>query len=120
MEKFVVDSLVSLKAAIASDSRVVLLNSLEKKLAEEPALIELSKKLRVCEDDYSYIVSAFPDDKKKIAESQHRLHLAKLALDEEPLAHDYNEAFKEVSYLYMELDDVIFSPYRMKSLSERK
>src|SRR5574344_205101 len=117
MEKFIEDALAELHGALSSDSRVKELDSLEKQLANDKALISLSKRLQLAEEDYSFVCSAFPDDKKKIQESQKKLHLAKLALDEEPLAKKYNEAYKKVSYLYMEIDDVIFSPYRGASLT---
>lgn len=117
MEKFIEDSLKELHQALNSDSRVVELDSLEKELSSDKTLFDLSKRLQLAEEDYSFVCSSFPDDKKKISESQKKLHLAKLALDEEPLAKKYNEAYKKVSYLYMEIDDIIFAPFRGKTLT---
>jgi uncharacterized membrane protein YfhO len=117
MEKFIEDSLITLHKALMNDPRVQELDQLEKQLGNDKALLSLSKRLELAEEDYSFVCSSFPNDKQKIGESQKKLHLAKLALDEEPLAQKYNEAFKKVSYLYMEIDDVIFSPYRGASLT---
>ena len=96
-------SLESLKAAIENDPRVTRLNELEKKLYEDPSLMELVKKKDDLEREYSEIGKA--------------LHEAKAELDSYPLAKEYSEAFIEVRDIYMQIDDIIFGPYRKKTLS---
>ena len=105
-------SLESLKAAIESDPRVIRLNELEKKLYDDPSLMELVKKKDDLEREYSEILSYKDKNSEEAMKVGKALHEAKAELDSYPL-----EAFIEVRDIYMHIDDIIFGPYRKKTLS---
>lgn len=110
-------SLESLKAAIESDPRVIRLNELEKKLYEDPSLMELVKKKDDLEREYSEILSYKDKNSEEAMKVGKALHEAKAELDSYPLAKEYSEAFIEARDIYMQIDDIIFGPYRKKTLS---
>lgn len=110
-------SLDGLKSAIEQDERVIRLNELEKKLYEDPSLLELVKKKDDLEREYSSILSYKDKNSEEAMKVAKALHEAKAEMDSYPLAKEYTEAFIKVRDLYMEIDDIIFGPYRKKTLS---
>ena len=110
-------SLESLKSAIESDPRVKRLSELEKKLYEDPSLMELVKKKDDLEREYSSTLSYREKNSEEAMKVAKALHEAKEVLDSYPLAKEYSEAFVEVRDIYMHIDDIIFGPYRKKTLN---
>ena len=110
-------SLDGLKAAIENDERIIRLNELEKKLYDDPALLELVKKKDDLEREYNTVLSYKDKDSEEAMKVGKALHEAKAELDSYPLAKEYSEAFIKVRDLYTQIDDIIFGPYRKKTLS---
>lgn len=112
-------ALTELKEAIASDPRVKFLSEVEAKLYEDPALLELVKKKNDLEKEYGSLLSYEEREGEKAKQLEHALYEAKLELDNHPLAKEYSEAFIKVRDIYMQIDDIIFGPYRKKTLSTK-
>jgi hypothetical protein len=118
MEKELEESLLILANALKSDPRVVKLDQLEKRLMVDPAVLELSKHKDAAEQAYSLVLSYANEKSPEALAAQKQLYLAKKALDENPLVREYNAAYIVVRDLYMALDDILYAPFRKKSLAE--
>jgi cell fate (sporulation/competence/biofilm development) regulator YmcA (YheA/YmcA/DUF963 family) len=112
-------SLDGLKSAIENDERIIRLNELEKKLYDDPSLLELVKKKDDLEREYNTVLSYKDKDSDEAKRVGKALHDAKMELDTYPLAKEYSEAYIAVRDLYMQIDDIIFGPYRKKTLSSK-
>lgn len=117
MEEFIVNAIDSLAKALKADPRIKKLDAIEAKLSSSSDLVEKEKRLRAEEESYSFCLSYSKNDKKKLESAEKSLYLAKKNLDEDPLAIEYSDAYIAVRDLYMEIDDIIFSPFRKKSLT---
>jgi hypothetical protein len=118
MEKELLDDLAALKAALASDSRLVALEKAEQALYRDPSFIVLAEKKDAAERAYEDVLSYHKETDPEALQLQQALYQAKLALDEHPLAQAYNAAYIPVRDLYMALDDILYAPFRKKSLFE--
>ena len=118
MEKELEESLLILANALKSDPRVVKLDQLEKRLMVDPAVLELSKHKDAAEQAYSLVLSYANEKSPEALAAQKQLYLAKKVLDENPLVREYNAAYIVVRDLYMALDDILYAPFRKKSLAE--
>ena len=99
-------SLEGLKSALESDERIIRLNELEKKLYDDDL-----------EREYNSRLSYKDRGSEEVARAGKALHEAKAELDSYPLAKEYGEAYIAVRDLYMQIDDILFGPYRKKTLS---
>ena len=112
-------SLLELKSALVNDPRAKRLASLEKKLCEDPTLLELVKRKDDIERQYDLLLSYEKKDSEKAKAIEKQLYEAKMDMDLHPLAKEYNEVFIEIRDLYMHIDDIIFGPFRKKTLSSK-
>lgn len=112
-------SLEGLRSALEKDERIIRLNELEKKLYDDPSLLELVKKKDDLEREYNSVLSYKDRDSEEAMKIGKALHEAKMELDSYPLAKEYSEAYIVVRDLYMQIDDIIFGPYRKKTLSSK-
>lgn len=117
MEKELAVALVSLASALKEDPRVQRLNALEARLMADPQVIELTKKKDAAERDYEDCLVYLKENDPKALSLQKALYLCKKALDEYPLVAKYNAAYIPVRDLYMAVDDILYAPFRKKSLS---
>lgn len=117
MEETVLKAINELSVALKEDPRVKELNSIEEKLYDDQTLIELVKKKNDLERDYESSLSYLSPDSEEAYLKQKALYEAKFELDSYPLVKKYNEAYIKVRDLYMNIDDIIFGPYRSKTLS---
>ncbi len=117
MEEELFKSLNELHDALRGDPRIVRLNELEEKLYKDNNVIELTKKKDDLERDYVSCLSYSDYDSPLAKEKQKALYEAKLELDSYPLVKEYNEAFTTVRDIYMKIDDIIYGPFRSKTLS---
>lgn len=119
MEEALRKSLEELKTALDNDPRVKALAELEKKLYEDPFLIELVKKKDDLERQYNSILSYKDNDDEEVKIIEKALYEAKMEMDTYPLAKEYSEAFVKVRDIYMQIDDIIFGKYRKRTLSSK-
>ena len=112
-------SLEELKKALDGDPRVIRLNELEKKLYDDSHLLELVKKKDDLERQYNSLLSYMDKDSQEAKVVEKALYEAKLEMDSYPLAKEYSEAFVEVRDIYMQIDDILFGQYRVKTLSSK-
>jgi hypothetical protein len=118
MEKELLEDLASLKAALKADPRILALEKAEAALMASPEVIELAKRKDAAERDYEDCLAFHKETDPEALTLQKALYQAKLTLDEHPLSKAYNAAYIPVRDLYMSLDDILYSPFRKKSLFE--
>lgn len=118
MEENLIKSLNELKDALTNDPRVIALNEAEQSLYADPALIELIKKKNAAEEDYQLALRIYGEKDEKTKEKEKALYIAKLQMDENETAKNYSELYIVVRDLYMQIDDVIFSPFRKKTIGD--
>jgi len=111
-------ALGQLSEALKSDPRVLALNAAEAALYANPEVIELAKKKDAAEQAYEDCLTYHREKDPEALALQRRLYQAKLALDGHPLSQAYNAAYIPVRDLYMKIDDIIYAPFRKKSLFE--
>lgn len=117
MEEELFRSLNELHDALKEDPRIIKLNELEERLYKDNEVIELTKKKNDLERDYVSCLSYSNYQSPLAKEKQKALYEAKMELDSNPLVKEYNEAFIKVRDIYMQIDDIIFGPFRSKTLS---
>lgn len=118
MEEKLIRSLNELKEALAGDPRVIALNEAEQSLYEDPALIELVKKKNAAEEEYQLALRIYGEKDEKTKEKERTLYEAKLEMDMNETAKKYSELYIVVRDLYMQIDDILFSPFRKKTLGD--
>ena len=80
-------------------------------------LIELSQKKDRLEREYETVLSYAKEDSLETKAYEKALYEAKLALDSHPLVQEYNSLYVPIRDLYMQMDDILFGPFRSKTLS---
>jgi len=118
MEKELLDDLAELKAAMKLDPRIVALEKAEAALYEDPSFVRLANQKDAAERAYEDLLAYHKESDPEALALQKTLYQAKLALDSHPLAQAYNAAFIPVRDLYMAIDDILYAPFRKKSLFE--
>ena len=103
-----------LKDLLTNDSRIILLNELEKKMNDSEEVMALSYQKDVAVSEYSDALNHFLEDSEEVRNAQHNLRLKKEALDNHPLVREYLKAYSEVRDLYYELNDILFSGLNLK------
>ncbi len=118
MENNLAVALDELKAALNNDSRVIAMKEAEQKLYEDPELIKLVLKKNAVEDDYQLTLKSHGEKSEEAKAIQKELYEIKLALDTNPTAKAYNDAFIVVRDLTMYIDDILYGQFRRKSVAE--
>ena len=117
MNEEIIKSAESLAKALKEDPRILRLNQLEEELSNDPQVIELSRKKDALEREYETTLSYAKEGSKEAKAYEKALYEAKLALDSYPLVQEYNSLYVPVRDLYMQIDDILFGPFRSKTLS---
>lgn len=117
MNEEIVQSVESLAKALKEDPRILRLNQLEEELSSNPEVIELSKRKDALEREYETTLSYAEEDSPEAKLREKALYEAKLALDSHPLVQEYNALYVPIRDLYMQIDDILFGPFRSKTLS---
>ena len=100
-----------LKELLDNDSRIILLNKLEKEMSENEEVMALSYKKDMAAVNYSDTLNHFSEDSDEAKEALKKLHEAKLSLDNHPVVKSYLKAYKEVRELYQEINEIVFSNF---------
>lgn len=98
-----------LKELLSNDERVLLLNSLERKLNENEEVMALAYQKDVAASKYSDALSHFSEDSEEVKAAQRELFDKKTALDNHPLVREYLSAYSKVRDLYLMINDILFS-----------
>lgn len=117
MEQEIYESLLELKKALSEDERIIKLNELEEKLYEDAHVIELAKRKNDIENQYEDVLSYKDRNSPEAKALQKALYEAKLELDNYPAVKEYNSLYIEVRDIYMQIDNIIFGPFRNKTLT---
>lgn len=118
MENNLVVALEELKGAINNDPRVIAMKEAEEKLYGDPELIKLVMKKNSIEDEYQLTLKTKGEKSPEAKAIEKQLYEIKLALDTNPTAKAYNDAFIVVRDLLMYVDDILYGPFRRKSIAE--
>lgn len=108
MEK-VIELAYELKALLENDSRILNLNKDEESMKNDNKAMELAYKKDMAIDEYEFALSHFSKDSKEVEAANKKLHEAKLALDSNEIVAKYLKSYAEVRYLYMEINNILFS-----------
>ena len=115
MNAITLKRLQDLRNAMESDPRVKRLEEAEAVLKADPSLSLLLEKKNEALGRYLTIRLECGEDSEEAKEALKTLHQAKLALDEQPSAREYSLRFSELNLLYLQIDDILFGPYREKA-----
>ena len=116
MNEVLLEAANSLKEAMDKDSRFLTLKEKEKAALSSLEVQALQKEMEECVKEYQEALSCYSKDSKEVYSSQKRLYEAKKKLDEHPLMKEYLVSFREVKNLTLEMDDILFGPFRKRVL----
>lgn len=117
MNEVLLEAANSLKEAMDIDPRFLSLKEKEKAALSSLEVQELQKKMEECAKEYQETFSCYPKDSKEVLSSEKRLYEAKKSLDEHPLVKEYLASFRQVKNLTLEMDDILFGPFRKRVLN---
>lgn len=103
-----------LACCIQDDPRVSLLASLEANLNEDPQAASLHHAMIAAQENYVLAKKDYGTESEEAKAAQKAFYQAKLALDECPSAKEYSALFSQLNFLYRELDDLLFRPFRIE------
>ena len=101
----------NLKTLLSQDSRIALLNKLEKEMNENEEVMALAYQKDMAAVNYSDVLNHYSKDSKEAESALKTLHEAKLKLDSHPLVVSYLKTYKEVRDLYNEINEILFSDF---------
>jgi len=117
MEKAILDALESLKLALESDHRRLLLEEREKAALRSTEVLALKKALDERKEAYDKIRSLDRPESNLLEQAQKDLYQAKLAFDSHPLVASYLSAYRAFKEVEREVDDIVFGPYRKRIIN---
>ena len=97
-----------LKDLLSQDSRLILLDELDKKLSNNEEVMALSYQKDLAVSQYSDALNHHSSDSEEIKKYQHELFIKKEALDNHPLVKEYLKAYAEVRNLYYQINEILF------------
>jgi len=111
------DALESLKLALESDHRRLLLEEREKAALRSTEVLALKKALDERKEAYDKIRSLDRPESNLLEQAQKDLYQAKLAFDSHPLVASYLSAYRAFKEVEREVDDIVFGPYRKRIIN---
>ncbi len=117
MRTATIRSLQELSQALKEDPRVKKLEAAELAMSQSPEVMALAKKKDEAAEAYAASVALLGPDAPSSRKAQTALYEALKALESHPLVVSYEAAYVPVRDLYMEIDDLLFGPFRRKSVS---
>lgn len=101
-----------LKDCIDNSLEVQNLKKAEEEMENCEEVMALSYRYSVAQTEYSDLLKIYSQDSDECKASQHKLYLAKKALDEHPLVKNYLKCYQVVRHMYEQIDKTLFSKYR--------
>jgi len=98
-----------LKDALRHDERVLSLTRIEREMNADMTVIALANHMQ----ERGAFFASLREEDEEYQPAQKRLHLAKLALDENELVKRYHAAYKEVRLMYASIQEKIFTPFNI-------
>ena len=111
MPKDIYTKTSDLKEKLNNDSRVILLNKLEKEMNDNEEVMALAYKKDMAALKYSDALNHFSEDSEEVKDALKELHEAKKNLDNHPLVREYLKAYSEVRDLYAQVNEILFSDF---------
>ena len=115
MNERIFDLSTRLNEALVNNPKVKELSKFEEELNNSYEVYLLSQKKDEALELYSKLKDIYPDDNKEVKAALIKLKEAKEALNNHPLVKSYLSIYNEVKYLYMEVDDILFSEFKGKA-----
>ena len=100
--------LEKLKSALEMDERLQKLLQLDAALEKEAGIAEISKKMKVAAEDYGEARQHYGISSLIAKEKGKELAQIKSLLDSQPLVESYTELYREVSGIYLTINDILF------------
>ncbi len=90
------------------DERLQKLLQLDAALEKEAGIAEISKKMKVAAEDYGEARQHYGISSLIAKEKGKELAQIKTLLDSQPLVESYTELYREVSGIYLTINDILF------------
>ena len=100
--------LEKLKQAIAEDRRFALLDELDEQVQADEEAKRLSADMSAAAEEYSTAVGRYEKASEEAKQKLKILAEAQQKLNSYPLVDQYNKAYREVSGLYLSINDILF------------
>ena len=114
MDALTIRYLDDLASCTKEDERVLALAKAEEKLMADAEASSLREAMLKAQENYAFTRKECGPDSEEAKFAQKAFYQAKLALDECPAAKEYSALFSQLNFLYWELDDILFHPFREK------
>jgi len=101
---------------LRKDPRVVRLDELESEINKDSEVLALSSEFKKTEEAFNYALEHYGENSEITKKKKINLLERKQKLNMHPLVADYNKAFIEVKDLFLNLEDILFSSIKDKSL----
>ena len=111
MNQNLLEKATSLKVEISALPEVKELECLNKLLNENEEVMKLAYRKDVAATKYEDAIRFFGENSNEALGARKVLYQAKLALDENELIKQYNEAYKKVRKIYDKINEEIFNPF---------
>ena len=114
MRQELLEKIAEYRAYLESDPRIKKLEELEEAVNDNSEIKALSNSLQKAEYDFEEKKTHFGGSSEEAKAAQKALYGAKLKLDSHPLVKEYNAAYIVVKDLYLYIDDILFSSFRVR------
>ncbi len=107
--------LEDLATTMKEDPRVLSMTEAEEEMQKDPLAKSLHEAFLKAQKTYAEARHDYGGKSEECVKAGKALHQAKLALEECPSAKAYSEAYSKLGFLYFEIDDILFHPFRQAS-----
>ena len=111
MNEVLLKKLESLKEALDSDERVILLNEIENRMNSDEEVMKLAYQKDTALVNFEDALKHFPEGSNEVKEAQRKLYESKLKLDSHPLVDEYRKAYLKVKELYDQINKELFMDF---------
>lgn len=108
----------ALKQLLENDPRHLFLVEAEKKMNDSPEVMRLAYAKDTAISAYSAILEIYDRDSPEANQSRLALQSAKMALENHPLVKEYLSAYAAVRDLYLEINELLFSPFDVHAMKK--
>ena len=112
MNEKIFDLSNKLNESLRNNPKVIELNRLEEELNNSYEVYLLSQKKDECLENYNNLNGLYSDGNLEVRNALLKLKEAKEKLNNHPLVKSYLSIYNEVKYLYMEIDNILFSDFK--------
>lgn len=114
------EAIYDLKSVLAKDKRVLELNETEKSLLKDNQVASVRLELDNLINEFEDISDVLGEDSNEAKAILKRIHEKKYELDVLHSSKEYTDKFIKVRDLYLQINQIIFSPFKEADLGNKK